>query len=168
MRSFGATSVQLKRGKNRASSRKRRQGNGLEFLPSWFVARRSIQLSYGRTRTLFTINSLPQFLLQFQPQVSMHSHPINSKCLSKTVLAFERLALRPDALSRLQQLNSSTSAAIFGSSVQLRVFASDWWPDENDLFIAVYDPAAKRSARQRSGTDGLRSFSTNSAFSRYV
>ena len=47
--SFGATSVQLKRGKNRAFSRKRRQGNGLEFLPSWFVARRSIQLSYGRT-----------------------------------------------------------------------------------------------------------------------
>jgi hypothetical protein len=49
MRSFGATSVQLKGGKNRAFSRKRRQGNGLEFLPSWFVARRSIQLSYGRT-----------------------------------------------------------------------------------------------------------------------
>ena len=42
---FGA----VKRGKNRACSRKRRQGNGLEFLPSWFVARRSIQLSYGRT-----------------------------------------------------------------------------------------------------------------------
>jgi hypothetical protein len=49
MRSFGATSVQLKRGKNRAFSRKRRQGNGLEFLPSWFAARGSIQLSYGRT-----------------------------------------------------------------------------------------------------------------------
>ena len=36
--SFGATSVQLKRGKNRAFSRKRHQGHGLEFLPSWFVA----------------------------------------------------------------------------------------------------------------------------------
>jgi len=58
MRSFGATSVQLKRGKNRAFSRKRRQGNGLEFLPSWFVARRSIQLSYGRTAKHFTVNSL--------------------------------------------------------------------------------------------------------------
>jgi hypothetical protein len=53
MRSFGATSVQLKGGKNRAFSRKRRQGNGLEFLPSWFVARRSIQLSYGRTVVKF-------------------------------------------------------------------------------------------------------------------
>jgi hypothetical protein len=42
MRGFGATSVQLKGGKNRAFSRKRRQGNGLEFLLSWFVARRSI------------------------------------------------------------------------------------------------------------------------------
>src|SRR5258707_8791365 len=53
MSSFGATSVQLKRGKNRAFSRKRRQGNGLEFFPSWFVARRSIQLSYGRTDTVY-------------------------------------------------------------------------------------------------------------------
>jgi hypothetical protein len=73
---------------------------GLELPTFWFVARRSIQLSYGRTRTLFTINSLPQFLLQFQPQMSMHS-----KCLGKTVLAFERLALRPDALSKTLYLN---------------------------------------------------------------
>jgi hypothetical protein len=51
---FGA----VKGRKNRAISRKRRQGNGLEFLPSWFVARRSIQLSYGRTVKHFTVNSL--------------------------------------------------------------------------------------------------------------
>ena len=45
---LGATSVQLKRGKNPTCSGKRRQGNRLEFSLSWFVARRSIQLSYGR------------------------------------------------------------------------------------------------------------------------
>jgi hypothetical protein len=31
----------VKGGKEPSISRKRRQGNGLEFLPSWFVARRS-------------------------------------------------------------------------------------------------------------------------------
>jgi hypothetical protein len=116
MVSFGATSVQLKRGKNRACSRKRRQGNGLELLPSWFVARRSIQLSYGRTRTLFTINSLPQFLLQFQRRVFMlqpvtligivrNPHlciriPLIRNGLARTFFTFERLAPRPDALSK--------------------------------------------------------------------
>ena len=52
----------------------------------WFVARRSIQLSYGRADTLFTFNSLAQFLVRFQPRVSPHSHPINSKWLSKNYL----------------------------------------------------------------------------------
>jgi len=61
MRSFGATSVQLKRGKNRAFSRKRRQGNGLEFSFSWFVARRSIQLSYGRTVENVGLTATPAF-----------------------------------------------------------------------------------------------------------
>jgi hypothetical protein len=71
----------------------------LELPTLWFEARCSIQLSYGRTRTLFTINSLPLFLLQFQPRVSPHSHPINSKWLSKNYLPFEHLAPWPDALS---------------------------------------------------------------------
>jgi hypothetical protein len=58
----------------------------LELPTLWFEARCSIQLSYGRTRTLFTINSLPPFLLQFQSRVSMQSHPINSTWLSKNSL----------------------------------------------------------------------------------
>jgi len=73
-------------------------------------------------------------------------------------LSHRRVLVSNSLLKRLQQLNSSTSAAISSSSVQLRVFASGWWPDENDLFIAVYDPAAKRSARQRRGTDGPGAF----------
>src|SRR6266404_204011 len=59
---------------------------GLELPTFWFVARRSIQLSYGRADTLFTFNSLAQFLARFQPRVSPHSHPINSKWLSKKYL----------------------------------------------------------------------------------
>ncbi len=55
-------------------------------LSFFFVARRSIQLSYGRADTLFTFNSLAQFLARFQPRVSPHSHPINSKRLSKNYL----------------------------------------------------------------------------------
>jgi len=47
-----------------------------------FVARRSIQLSYGRADTRFTFNSLAQILVRFQRPVSPHSHPINSKWLS--------------------------------------------------------------------------------------
>jgi hypothetical protein len=39
---------------------------GLELPTFWFVARRSIQLSYGRADTLFTFNSLAQFLGRFQ------------------------------------------------------------------------------------------------------
>jgi hypothetical protein len=46
---------------------------GLELPTFWFVARRSIQLSYGRADTLFTFNSLAQFLARFQPRVSAHS-----------------------------------------------------------------------------------------------
>src|ERR1700674_2072017 len=59
---------------------------GLELPTFWFVARRSIQLSYGRADTLFTFNSLAQFLARFQPRVSPHSHPINSKWLGKNYL----------------------------------------------------------------------------------
>jgi hypothetical protein len=43
---------------------------GLELPTFWFVARRSIQLSYGRADTLFTFNSLAQFLARFQLGVS--------------------------------------------------------------------------------------------------
>jgi hypothetical protein len=43
----------------------------LELPTLWFEARCSIQLSYGRTRTLFTINSLPPFLLRFQSRVQL-------------------------------------------------------------------------------------------------
>ena len=96
----------------------------------WFVARRSIQLSYERTRTLFTINRLARFLLQFQPRVCMHSHPINSKWLSRNCLrvrassavarrsiqvSYRRVTVSNSLLKRLQQLHSSTSAAIFGT-----------------------------------------------------
>ena len=73
---------------------------GLELPTFWFVARRSIQLSYGRADTRFTFNSLTQFLARFQPRVSPHSHPINSKWLAKTIFTFERLAPWPDALSK--------------------------------------------------------------------
>jgi hypothetical protein len=59
---------------------------GLELPTFWFVARRSIQLSYGRADTLFTFNSLAQFLARFQPRLSPHSHPINSKWLNKSYL----------------------------------------------------------------------------------
>src|SRR6266566_2467257 len=62
------------------------QFNSLDLALPWFVARRSIQLSYGRADTLFTFNSLGQFLARFQPRVSPHSHPINSKWLSKNCL----------------------------------------------------------------------------------
>ncbi len=41
---------------------------GLELPTFWFVARRSIQLSYGRADTLFTFNSLTPFLARFQPR----------------------------------------------------------------------------------------------------
>jgi hypothetical protein len=57
----------------------------LELPTLWFEARCSIQLSYGRTRTLFTINSLPPFLLQFQSRVSMQSHPINAAVLTEPI-----------------------------------------------------------------------------------
>ncbi len=64
--------------------------------------------------------------------------PLIRNVLAKTVLAFERLALRPDALSKLshrravvsnslvkrsQQLHPSISTAIFGTSVQLSATA---------------------------------------------
>src|SRR2546429_6821523 len=39
----------------------------LELPTFWFVARRSIQLSYGRAAKHFTVNSLRQVLLRFQP-----------------------------------------------------------------------------------------------------
>jgi hypothetical protein len=72
---------------------------GLELPTFWFVARRSIQLSYGRADTLFTFNSLAQFLVRFQPRVSPHSHPINSKWLSKNCLHVRASGAAPDALS---------------------------------------------------------------------
>ncbi len=46
---------------------------GLELPTFWFVARRSIQLSYGRAAKRFTVNSLRQVLLRFQPRVLAHS-----------------------------------------------------------------------------------------------
>jgi hypothetical protein len=77
---------------------------GLELPTFWFVARRSIQLSYGRADTLFTFNSLAQFLVQFQPRVSLHSHPINSKWLSKNSLQVRAsgAAARRSILTELQ------------------------------------------------------------------
>ena len=45
---------------------------GLELPTFWFVARRSIQLSYGRAEKHFTVNSLRQVLLRFQPRVLAH------------------------------------------------------------------------------------------------
>ena len=66
---------------------------GLELPTFWFVARRSIQLSYGRADTLFTFNSLTQFLARFQPRVFPHSE-------------FERYFLRTKHSAKL-----STAAA---------------------------------------------------------
>ena len=79
-------SVQFRRETYTVFARKRRQRNDLGFSLSWFVARRSIQLSYGRADILFTFNRLAQFLVRFQPRVSPHSHPIDSKWLSKNYL----------------------------------------------------------------------------------
>ncbi len=39
----------------------------LELPTLWFEARCSIQLSYGRAAKHFTVNSLRQVLLRFQP-----------------------------------------------------------------------------------------------------
>src|SRR6267143_6202816 len=87
---------------------------GLELPTFWFVARRSIQLSYGRADTRFTFNSLAQFLARFQPRVSPHSHAINSKWLSKNYLHVRAssadVTVSNSLLNRLQQLHSSTSA----------------------------------------------------------
>ena len=49
------------------------QFNSLDLALPWFVARRSIQLSYGRAAKHFTVNSLRQVLLRFQPRVLAHS-----------------------------------------------------------------------------------------------
>jgi hypothetical protein len=59
--------------------------------------------------TLFTINSLPQFPIRFQPRVSVYFGDLKDvlrkvillirEYLTKEPFAFERLALRPDALS---------------------------------------------------------------------
>jgi hypothetical protein len=64
----------------------------LELPTLWFEARCSIQLSYGRADTRFIFSSLAQFAVRFQRPVSPHSHPINSKWLSKNYLPFEHLA----------------------------------------------------------------------------
>jgi hypothetical protein len=84
---------------------------GLELPTFWFVARRSIQLSYGRADTLFTFNSLAQFLARFQPRVSPHSHRINSKWLSTTIFTCERLACSQTLYpTELRARSVSTSA----------------------------------------------------------
>jgi hypothetical protein len=57
----------------------------LELPTLWFEARCSIQLSYGRTRTLFTINSLPLFLLQFQPPCLRIRISLIQNGLAKTI-----------------------------------------------------------------------------------
>ena len=59
--------------------------------------------------TLFTINSLPQFIIRFQPRVSVYFEDLKDVLrkvivlirayLTKEPFAFGRLALRPDALS---------------------------------------------------------------------
>src|SRR5437588_3731832 len=77
---------------NRSASRERvvqgnlSQFNSLDLALPWFVARRSIQRSYGRADTLFTFSRLAQFLARFQPRVSPHSHAINSRWISKNCL----------------------------------------------------------------------------------
>ena len=52
---------------------------GLELPTFWFVARRSIQLSYGRAAKHFTVNSLRQVLLRFQPRVLAHYELVRNR-----------------------------------------------------------------------------------------
>ena len=61
----------------------------LELPTLWFEARRSIQLSYGRADTRFTLKSLAQFLVRFQPRVSPHSHPWQLHCLTIVTLQLQ-------------------------------------------------------------------------------
>ena len=49
------------------------QFNGLDLALPWFVARCSIQRSYGRAAKHFTVKNLRQVLLRFQPRVSAYS-----------------------------------------------------------------------------------------------
>src|SRR6266853_2408330 len=58
---------------------KRRQRNDLVGFELFFVARRSIQLSYGRAAKHFTVNSLRQVLLRFQPRVLAHYELVKNR-----------------------------------------------------------------------------------------